>query len=179
MTLPDLNKKLKCLCEKVRSIKPTPESTFSVNNENDETVSVVHNGTTYPILHNHPDPQGLQVNVQPIYHENYAGGSANGTTQAWIRNLILTRTAVGRWNATFSGAHPDGNEYHPTITAEEQSGNRDTPDITVVQGSKTAAGFQLQITTGDNGAGADIYVDTPFTVGVDAPQNVVTAVAHV
>lgn len=131
----------------------------------------ISGGNTVAIIH-----PGLLVQAQPIYEEHYAGG-ASPTVQVWNRNLTLTRTAVGRWNATFVGAHPDGAEYHVTATAEEQSGVRDTPDITVVQGSKTAAGFQLQITTGDNGGAADAYVDTPFTVAVNAPQTVVTAVS--
>jgi hypothetical protein len=107
-----------------------------------------------------------------IYHENYFGYSTNGTTQATARNMTMTRTSTGQWNVVFATAHPDGARYHPSVTAEEQSNIRDTPLITVVQGSQTANGFRLQIVTGDNGGSADGYVDTPFSVGVCAPISV-------
>jgi len=105
-------------------------------------------------------------------------GTNNGTTQAWSRGgMTMTRTAAGQWSVTFASAHPDGTDYHPSITAEEQSNLRDTPDITIVQDSKTANGFSYQITTGDNGGTADSYVDTPHTLSVGFPLDVVTAVA--
>lgn len=144
-------------------------------NGSTETITI-SGGNTINIAH--PPAQGLLATIVPIYHENYAAGTADGLTQSWNRNLFLTRTAVGQWNVTLLGAHPDGANYHVTITAEEQAGDRDTPDITIVQGTKTAAGFQIQITTGDNGGGADAYVDTPFTIGISSPRNVVTSVIH-
>lgn len=118
----------------------------------------------------------LTLQTEDVYGEVYFASSANGTTQGSVRNTTLTRTNVGRWTVALSPAHPDGVNYHPTITAEEQGNLRDTPDITVVQGTKTANGFNIQITTGDNGDGADVYVDTPFTIGVCAPTSVVTDV---
>ena len=107
-----------------------------------------------------------------LYAEEYFASSANGTTQGSTRNATMTRTGVGLWNVALSPAHPDGVDYHVSLTAEEQSANRDTPDITIVQGTKTASGFSLQITTGDNGGAADVYIDTPFTLSIDAPLDV-------
>lgn len=121
------------------------------------------------------DPVTQKINATPIGTQQtikasvYEGGSDNGTTQSWNDGVTLTRTALGRWTATFDTPHPNGTNYHPTLTSQEQSGNRDVPDITIVQGSKTANGFQYQITTGDNGGTADAYVDTPHTIGVTAP----------
>ena len=62
-----------------------------------------------------------------------------------------------------------------SFTAEEQQENRDTPDITIVQGSKTATSFMVQITTGDNGGVADVHIDTPFTLAIDAPVSVLNS----
>ncbi len=106
-----------------------------------------------------------------VYSEEYFGYWAPGVLPA-VRNITLTQTGVGQWDVVFATPHPDGIAYHPSLTTEEESNLRDTPDITVVQGSKTPLGFQIQITTGDNGGGADIYVDAPFSIGVDAPVTV-------
>lgn len=113
------------------------------------------------------------VTTRIIYSEEYFARTANGLIQSGNRNLTITRTAVGLWTAVLATAHPNGVDYHPTITAEEQA-TRDTPDITIVQGSQTPTGFDIQVTTGDNGATADLLVDTPFTVGISAPVTVVT-----
>jgi len=119
------------------------------------------------------------VTTSTVYSEEYFARTANGTTSpaANNRQMTMTRTALGQWDVVLNPAHPDGVNYHASFTAEEQSANRDTPDITIVQGSQTANGFSLQITTGDNGGAVDSYVDTPFTIGIDAPVQVVTGVA--
>lgn len=122
----------------------------------------------------------LAVTTQEIYHEFAAGGSTNGLQAgSWGRNATLTRTGAGRWTVALTTPHPDGNEYNISATTEEQSNLRDTPDITVVQGSKTANGFQFQITTGDNGGGADTLVDSSFSFGVAYPLTVLTGAALV
>lgn len=119
------------------------------------------------------------VATATMYSEEYFGQSTNGTTSPAgnNRNITMTRTAGGRWTVAFATAHPDGVNYHVSLTAEEQSNLRDTPDMTIVQGSKTANGFSIQITTGDNGGTADSYIDTPFTVSIAAPVTVVTGVS--
>lgn len=116
----------------------------------------------------------LTTTDRVIWSEEYFASSVNGTTQSANRNLTIVRTAVGQWSATLNGDHESGTNYHVSFTAEEQSANRDTPDITIVQGSKTNSSFDFQITTGDNGASADGYVDTPFTVGINCPVTVLT-----
>ena len=110
--------------------------------------------------------------VQTIYEEFYAGGSDNGTAQAWGRNMTLTRTGTGQWTVTFASAHPDGTAYAANILTQEESNLRDSVLPSIVQGSKTANGFQFFLGTGDNGIAADVLVDTPFTVSVNAPVNV-------
>lgn len=115
----------------------------------------------------------LTVTTRDVYVEEYAGRSSNGTTQLFARNATMTRTAAGRWTVVLSPAHPDGVNYAPKVVAEEQSNTRDTPDITVVQGSISATGFQIQITTGDNGGVADTYVDTPWTWSVNSPVTLI------
>lgn len=108
-----------------------------------------------------------------IYSEEYFVYT-NGTATTGSRNITATRTGAGSWTITLSPAHPDGTNYHISTTTEEEGNLRDTPDITVVQGTKTATGFNIQITTGDNGGTADVLVDAPFTIGIDAPVTVIT-----
>lgn len=110
-----------------------------------------------------------------VWSDSRAAGSDNGTTQGWSRGATIARTGAGRWTVTFATAHPDGTSYHVSTICEEQSNLRDTPDLTIVQGSKTANGFQIQITTGDNGGGADTYVDTPWSFSVSESVNVIGA----
>lgn len=118
----------------------------------------------------------LETTTRTIYSEEYFAAS-NGSTMIGSRNVTMTRTGVGRWDVTITPAHPHGVNYHVSFEAEEQSANRDAPDITIVQGSKTASSFSIQITTGDNGGTADVYIDTPFTLAIDAPVDVITTAA--
>ena len=123
-----------------------------------------------------PKTTELNTTTSVIRSEEYFASTADGATQSATRQLTITRSAVGQWSAVLSPAHVDGVDYHVSFTGEEQSANRDAPDFTIVQGSKTATGFDFQITTGDNGGTADVYIDTPFTIGIDAPVTVLTAV---
>jgi hypothetical protein len=111
-----------------------------------------------------------------IYSEEYFAKTLNGTTQSSSRNMTITRTAVGRWTVSLAIAHPEGINYHPSVQVEEQSANRDGIFAHIVQGSLTATGFNLELYTGDNGGTEDVYVDTPFTIGIDSP---VTVIANV
>lgn len=106
-----------------------------------------------------------------IYPEYYAAG-ASGTAQLWSRNMTIARLGVGRWRATFTNPHPDGVNYHPTLTVSEPLNRRDARDIQVVDGTKAATGFDYMITTGDNGGAADALQDNPHSVGVTAPVSV-------
>ena len=125
-----------------------------------------------------PKTTELNTTTSVIRSEEYFASTADGATQSATRQLTITRSAVGQWSAVLSPAHVDGVDYHVSFTGEEQSANRDAPDFTIVQGSKTATGFDFQITTGDNGGTADVYIDTPFTIGIDAPVTVLTAVQY-
>lgn len=156
----------------------TDSQTLTNNDVGGVTQSItISGGNTIPI--NHPSTS-LNVSTQLILHERYRGRSATGTTVQHAVDSTMTRTAVGRWQVRFTGGtHPNGESYTPHLTAEEQDANRDTPDITIVQGSQNASGFDIQITTGDNGGTADAYVDTPWSWGVEAPITVVTGVTVV
>lgn len=139
------------------------------------TTSVsISGGNTVSIQH---PASSLNITTQIILVEQYRGRSSNGTTVQHVVSATMTRTAVGRWQVRFTGGtHPNGESYTVETQAEEQSNLRDTPDITVVQGTQNASGFDIQITTGDNGGAADVYVDTPWSWGVESPVTVVTGV---
>ena len=117
----------------------------------------------------------LTTSTRTVYSEEYYAATADGQGQSGSRNVTMTRTAVGQWDVVMTPAHPDGIDYHVSFEAEEQNTNRDAPDLTIVQGSKTASTFMVQITTGDNGGTADVYIDTPFTLAIDAPVEVMTS----
>lgn len=107
------------------------------------------------------------LTIDTLNVEYYRGRSANGTTVDFVENATMTRTAAGQWQIRFAGNHPYGDEYTVTTQAEEQGNLRDTPDITTVQGTQNNAGFDIQITTGDNGGTADGFVDTPWSWSVE------------
>lgn len=119
----------------------------------------------------------IDLSKKTVYVEMYAGRSADGATELFGREATITRTAVGRWQVRFTTPHPDGDQYHPSLISEEESNLRDSPDIMVVQGTQNANGFDIQMTTGDNGGAADAYVDAPWSFGVDAPCEVVADAA--
>lgn len=108
-----------------------------------------------------------------IYSQEYFARTANGTSQSSSRNMNISRTGVGRWTVSLTPGHPDGVNYHPSITMEEQSANRDGILGHIVQGSQTVSGFDLELMTGDNGPTEDTYVDTPFSIGISAPVTVI------
>jgi len=115
------------------------------------------------------DGNDVSFPIRTIYEETYAGGTDDGFGQAWGRNLRMRRVAIGVWDVGFAFPHPDGTNYAVSVLTEEQSNLRDSVLPWVTQGSKSAFGFQISLATGDNGLAADLYVDTPFTVSVDAP----------
>ena len=119
----------------------------------------------------------LNTATATIYSEEYFGKSSNGVVQNGGRNMDLDRTGTGLWTVTITPPHPDGVDYHPSIQVEEQANNRDAVDAHVIQGTQTANGFDMMLTTGDNGTGADTLVNTPFTIGIDSPVTVVVGVA--
>ena len=110
--------------------------------------------------------------VLTIYEETFAAGTDDGLTQSWARNARMGRNSAGFWTVQFAFPHPDGTDYAIAFSVEEQFANRDSILLQVVQGSKTANGFDLFLGTGDNGGTADLLVDTPFTISVDAPIEV-------
>lgn len=112
--------------------------------------------------------------TEEIRPEVYFARSADGSLQSSSRAATITRNARGRWTVAFSSPHPDGVDYHPSLTPEEQLSNRDSVDIQVIEGTQTANGFQIMMTTGDNGGAGDTFVDAPWSFSVTAPVTVVT-----
>lgn len=109
-----------------------------------------------------------------IYTEKFAGASSDGITQQFARNSTMTLTATGRWDVVFNTPHSDGDEYHVSITSSEPINTRDSPYIHVVEGTKSANGFSVYIATGDNGAGADVLANHPWSFGVRDEITVLT-----
>lgn len=120
----------------------------------------------------------VSTTTQEIYQECHAGGSEDGLQSgAWARNATVTRTALGRWDVVFNAAHPDGTNYHPSLSVHESSADRDVPKVSVVEGTKTSSGFSIQLTTDDNGGTADVYDDAQWSFGVSCPVTVITGVS--
>lgn len=147
----------------------TDDQTLSTTTDADGNINgiVISDGNTTPVT----------VVTDRIFHEKYFLRSANATTVTASRNASAVRTGVGQWTITLSSAHSNGVNFHPSFTAEEQGANRDTPDITIVQGTQNnSTTFDIQITTGDNGGVEDVFVDTPWSMGISDAITVVTAV---
>lgn len=115
----------------------------------------------------------------------FAAGHMNGAgpnpgTTLYALNCTITRTNTGRYTVAFPGAnpHPSGNNYPITFGGRVNSANnaRDARDVQVVQGSQSATGFNVIVTTGDNGTGADPYVDDHWYFSVPATIRVITDV---
>lgn len=105
---------------------------------------------------------------------HFEGGSTNGLQDGmWNRNATTTIDAAGLATVVFDMPHPDGVEYHIDIEASEPIGTRDNPKETVVEGSKTANGFQLMLTVDDNGGTADPFSTQPFSWSVSKPERLV------
>ena len=88
-------------------------------------------------------------------------------------NSTITRTAIGQYTVTFGQAHPDGSDYAVTF-GQDEAAARDVPKVSIVDGTRTANGFDVIVTTDDNGAGADIYTDDIWSFHVSIDQTVVT-----
>lgn len=103
----------------------------------------------------------------------FANQDANTTNDAF--NTTINRTGTGRYTVTFATANPT-NTYPVLFGQEEPFNTRDAVDPHVVEGSKTVNGFQVWIGTGDNGGGADVLVDEPWSFSVPISYTVVTGV---
>jgi len=115
------------------------------------------------------------ITTAVIYAETFAGGSTDGLDNGiWARGCTIERDEEGQWVVDFLTAHTEGINYHVSLTTEEEDDLRDTPYITVVEGSKTSLGFELQILEGDNGAVEDSYVDAPWSFSVSDKITVLT-----
>lgn len=143
-----------------------------LDNTDNQTLSLPANSDTLSISGgNNVDLSRYAHQEATIYVEEFAGGSSNGQQSgAWTRNATVARTAGGRWTVTFASPHPDGVDYNPSFSWEESGTARRNPKIGIVQGSKTANGFNVMITVDDNGGTADVYSDQPWSFGVTAPR---------
>lgn len=111
-----------------------------------------------------------------IYHERYAGRTnIGGLTVDFTRNSTMTRTGTGVWEVRFTGGvHPDGDNYSLGLWVGESGTDRDVAKISIIDGSLTSSGFDVQLTADDNGATADILEDNSWGWTVSAPINVLS-----
>ena len=107
----------------------------------------------------------------------FAYGQQNLNTTGDTFNSSIARTAVGQYSVTFGQAHPNGTDYAITFGQEEEAA-RDVAKVSVVEGTRTANGFDLIVTVDDNGGSADIYVDEPFSFKIAIDQTVVTEITN-
>ena len=80
--------------------------------------------------------------------------------------MTAIRISAGRYSLAFFRPHPDGPNYPVVTGGDEPFNTRDNPKITVVDGTRTAAGCEIMVTQDDNGGGADILIDEPFSIVV-------------
>lgn len=129
------------------------------------------------VTSNRPGSGGiLTTTSKVIYSEEYFVRSSDGLTQSSSRNINLVNNGPGQWTVNLTTPHPDGVNYHPSITVEEQDSNRDSVIPQIVQGSQTASSFDLMLLTGDNGGNADGYVISPFSISISSPISVIETV---
>lgn len=105
----------------------------------------------------------------------FAYGQHELNTTGDIFNSTVTRVGVGRYNIAFGQSHPNGINYAVTFGVEEEA-NRDVVKASLVEGTRTANGFQMITTYDDNGGAADVLIDEPFSFMVAIDQKIVTDV---
>ena len=107
----------------------------------------------------------------------YAAGFIQGNgANSFVNGATVVRNGVGQYTVTFDTPHPNGANYAVNLTSHEDGAARDSPYIHVVDGTQTAAGFDVYIATGDNGGTADVLNDTPWSFHVHHLVTVVTGV---
>ena len=150
-------------------------SEFNIDTVNQEIVLRLGNRLSKDAGGNINVTVGLQTTTQTVSVGHASGSQANGTT-IQARRCTITRTAQGRYTVAFAAAHPDGANYEVVFGQEEPGNTRDVPKVSVVTGSRTANGFDLQVTIDDNGGGADNYQDDTFSFEVLRDLSVLTDV---
>lgn len=96
------------------------------------------------------------------------------TSDASQLNCEITQTALGRHSVLFGSPHPLGDTYAVTLGVLESGTLRDVPKASVVEGSMTSAGFNVQITVDDNGGAADGYSNDAFSFATYALRSHLT-----
>lgn len=98
----------------------------------------------------------------------HAKGFVGGSNPAFGNkfNATVTKPSTGRYTVTFGTPHPAGDSYPITLTLVSSADARDGVHAEVEKDSVTALGFSLWAGTGDNGATADVLVDTTFSFHV-------------
>lgn len=131
-------------------------------------------GNTIPI--NHPT-QTLNTTTEDIIVWHGSAFQNVWTTVIARGWMTVTRTNIGRYTVSMP-AHPDGANYE-ILFGQDEDANRDVPKVHVVEGSRTATGFLVEVTVDDNGGAEDTYSDEPFSVEVLKTQTVITSVTLV
>lgn len=117
--------------------------------------------------------------VTEVLEVGFASASAQGNTgvSTYTFGCTVTNTALGRWTVSFNSPHPAGADYPIAFGQRESGVARDVPKVSVVDGTQTANGFNVQVTTDDNGGAADSYSNDSWYFIVMAQKTIVTSVS--
>ncbi|MFV0564249.1 MAG: hypothetical protein ACK5NB_00290 [Flavobacteriaceae bacterium] len=135
----------------------TTSNTITLSNE-----GVVGKGGSFTIT---------KETIGYVFSSAYIAGSG---TNLFTNNATVTRNSTGRYTVTFTNAHPNGVNYDVVFGTHESFSSRDTKDATVIEGSQTANGFEVYVSTGDNGATADVLRDANWSFQVSGTKEVIT-----
>ena len=82
-----------------------------------------------------------------------------------------------RYEIRYAAPHPDGANHVPQVHGVSNEPNGDESNVAIVEGSITAAGFDVITTVDDNAVAEDPQVFLNFTFEVDAPLAVVVGLS--
>lgn len=120
-----------------------------------------------------PTP-AITITKEVIGYTFASAYTAGSGTNLFNINSSVTRTGTGRYSVTFTAAHPNGANYDVVFGTEESGTVRDTNDVSLVEGTRTATGFDVYVSTGDNGATADVLRDAGWSFQVSDTKEVIT-----
>jgi hypothetical protein len=101
--------------------------------------------------------------------------SASGTILSSVGVASVTRSATGRYKITLASPQ-SSSDYVVILTKDESTSTRDALHIDVQEGSKTATAFEVIITEGDNGTGANPYRDRNWYFSIPCEENFSTGI---
>lgn len=102
---------------------------------------------------------------------------ASGDSSGFNFNSHMQTLQNGLYDIKFGPSsapveHPQGKDYSVTFGPHEDGAARDVAKVSLVQGSKTAAGFRVQVTVDDNGGNADDFANDTWDFKVDYTRKI-------